>query len=92
MADSYSELGNLEEDRGSPVTAAITWHVKALEIRLRLGIPQAGNNLRRLAEYRLELGTRPFTSVLTQAAGNADLAEAITSLLDQMDNTDDGTV
>ncbi len=87
MADSYSQLGNLEKDRGSLVTAAVTWHVKALGIRLRLGIPKAWGNLRRLAEYRLELGTGPFTSVLTQAAGNTDLAEAITSLRDQMDNT-----
>ena len=52
---------------------------------------EAGNNLRRLAAYRRELGTEPFTSLLTQAAGDTDLAETITSLLDQLDKTDDST-
>lgn len=33
----------------------------------------------------------PFTSILAQAAGSPDLAEAITSLLDQLDNADDTT-
>ena len=62
--------------------------MKALAIRLRLGVPQAVNNLRRLAAYRRELGAEPFTSLLTQAADSADLAETITSLLDQADKTD----
>ena len=63
----------------------------ALAIRLPLGVPQARNNLRRLAAYRRELGAGPFTSVLTQAAGGTDLAETITSLLDQLDKTGDST-
>ena len=91
MATTYSQLGNLEKERGGPMTAAVTWHVKALVIRLRLGVPQAVNNLRRLAAYRRELGAEPFTSLLTQAAGDTDLAETITSLLDQLDKTDDST-
>ena len=60
-------------------------------IRLRLGVPQAVNNLRRLAAYRRELGAEPFTALLTQAADDTDLADTITSLLDQVDATDDGT-
>jgi tetratricopeptide (TPR) repeat protein len=91
MATTYSQLGNLEKERGGSMTAAVTWHVKALVIRLRLGVPQAVNNLRRLAAYRDELGTGPFTSLLTQAAGDSDLAETITSLLDQPDKNDDST-
>jgi tetratricopeptide (TPR) repeat protein len=91
MATVYSQLGTLEKDRGSSPISAITWAVKALGIRLRLGIPEARINLRRLAEYRLELGAGPFVSVLTQVADNTDLAETITSLLDQMDNSGDGT-
>ncbi len=91
MANSYSQLGFLEGQRGDEVTAAVTWHVKALGIRLRLDVPQAVNNLRRLAAYRLEIGADPFTSVLTQAADDSDLAEAITSLLDQLDKTGDDT-
>ena len=91
MATTYSQLGILETDRSAPVSTAIAWHVKALGIRLRLGIPQAWNNLRRLAAYRSEIGTGPFASVLAQAADDTGLAEAITSLLDQLDKADDST-
>jgi tetratricopeptide (TPR) repeat protein len=91
IAISYSQLGNLEEERGGSLAAAVTWHVRALVIRLRLGVPQPDNNLRRLAAYRRELGAGPFTSLLTQVAGGTDLAETITSLLGQLDETDDST-
>ena len=91
MCTTCSQLGNLEEERGGSMTSAVTWHLKALMIRLRLGVPQAVNNLRSLAAYRRELGAGPFTSLLTQAVGNTDLAETITSLLDHLDKTDDRT-
>jgi len=91
MATTYSNLGDLENKRGGSITSAVTWHVKALTIRLHLGIPQAVNNLRRLAAYRRELGTEPFTRLLTQAADDPELAETITSLLDQVDKTDGST-
>jgi tetratricopeptide (TPR) repeat protein len=55
MANSYGQLGILEADRGGPAAAAIVWHMKALAIRLRLGIPQAAIDLRRLAGCRREL-------------------------------------
>jgi tetratricopeptide (TPR) repeat protein len=89
-ASGYSQLGNLEKERGGSVAAAVTWHVKALVIRLRLGVPQALNNLRRLAAYRDELGAGPFTGLLTQAAGDTDLAARIMSLLDQLDKAETG--
>jgi tetratricopeptide (TPR) repeat protein len=91
MAGSYSQLGNLEKERGGSITAAIKWHVGALAIRLRLGIPQAVNNLRRLSAYRHELGAEVFTSMLIQATDSADLAETIASLLDQVDETEGET-
>ena len=91
MALSYSQMGNLEEDRGGPMTAATTWHVKALAIRLRLGVPQAVNNLRRLAAYRGEVGPEQFIGLLAQAGGDTRLTETITSLLDELDAPDDGT-
>ena len=91
MATSYSQLANLGADRGGPAAAVIAWHVRALAIRLQLGIPQAMNNLRRLAGCRRELGAEPFVGLLAQAAGDTELAETITSLLDQVDATDDGT-
>jgi hypothetical protein len=91
IASTWSQLGILEKDRGGPVTAAVTWHVKSLGIRLRLGTPKAAIDLRQLASYRLEIGAGPFTSLLLEAAGDTDLAETITSLLDQLDKTDDRT-
>ena len=65
--------------------------MRALAIRLQLGVPQAVIDLRRLAACRRELGAEPFTGLLAQAAGDTDLAEMITSLLDQVDAADDGT-
>ena len=91
MATTYSQLGNLEIESGGPVTMAVTCHVKALVIRFRLGIPQATNNLRRLAAHRRELDPEPFTGPLAQAAGDTHLTETITSLLDQINAPDDGT-
>ena len=91
MAATYSQLGSLENERGGSITATVTWHVKALVIRLRLGVPQAVIDLRRLATYRRELGTEPFTSLLAQTADDTDLVDAITSLLDELDKTGDNT-
>ena len=90
-ATSYSQLGILEADRSGPVAAVIAWHVKALAIRLRLGVPQAVIDLRRLGGYRRQLGAEPFTSLLTREANDNDLADTITSLLDQVDAADDGS-
>ena len=86
-----SQLGILGADRGGPVTVVIAWHVKALTIRLRLSVPQAVINLRHLAACRREPGAEPSTGLPTQAAGDIDPAEAITSLLDQVDAVDDDT-
>ena len=88
MATSYSQLGFLEKERGGQIAAAIGWHVRALAIRLALGVPQAANNLRRLSEYRRELGTGQFTSLLNSTSGNPDLADTITTLIDQLDNNE----
>jgi tetratricopeptide (TPR) repeat protein len=90
MATSYRQLGNLEKERGGQIATAIAWHVRALAIRLALGIPQAANNLHRLSEYRRELGTGQFTSLLNSTAGDPGLADAITSLLDQLDKSESG--
>ena len=55
-------------------------------------MPQAANNLRRLAAYRRELGTGQFTSLLDQAAASdTHLVEGITSLLDQIDRAEPST-
>ena len=91
MASSYSKLAFLEADRGGPASAIIAWHVKALATRLRLGIQQAVIDLHQLAAYRRKLGAEPFMGMLTRAADDMNLAETITSLLDQVDAADDDT-
>ena len=91
IADIWSQLGSLEEERGGSITAIVTWHVKALGIRLSLRVPQARNNLRSLTARRRELGGEAFTRLLVQAAGDPDLAETITSLINQLDKTEGST-
>jgi hypothetical protein len=59
MATTYSQLGSLEAERGGDAGLAISWQLKALTFRLRVGAPQGMNNLRRLAAYRGELGLEP---------------------------------
>jgi hypothetical protein len=85
IATTCSQLGILEAERGGPEAVAIAWHVKALAIRLRLGVPQAVIDLRRLAVHRSGLGPERFTGLLSQATSDSELAEAITSLVDQLD-------
>ena len=85
LADSISQLGNLDAERGAPPAAVIAWHVTALAIRLRLGGPKAVIDLRRLAALRNDLGIEQFTALLIQAAGDADQAQMIMSLLDQLE-------
>jgi tetratricopeptide (TPR) repeat protein len=87
-ATTCSQLGILEAERGGPPAAAIAWHTRALAIRLNLRLPRAVNNLRGLAALRSELAPEAFASVLSQAAGDTDLAEAITSLLDHLNEAD----
>ena len=62
MATIYSNLGNLERGPwrcSCPQPTA--WHVKALVIRLRLGVPQAESKSIALGRpYRRELGAGPL--------------------------------
>ncbi|HEX3956451.1 MAG TPA: hypothetical protein VHZ03_07435 [Trebonia sp.] len=60
-------------------------HVKALAIRLRLGVPRPVIDLRSLAAYRDALGPEQFASLLAGATGDSSLVEAITSLLAELD-------
>jgi tetratricopeptide (TPR) repeat protein len=88
MANSYSQLGFLEEARGGQAAIVIAWHVRALAIRLALRVPQAGIDLRRLSEYRRELGTGQFASLLNSTSETPDLVGMITALLDQLDKSE----
>lgn len=58
-----------------------------MRFRLRLAIPHADFDLRRLAALRRELGHGRFTGPPAQATSDTDLAEPIT-LLDQLDADD----
>ena len=91
MATTCSQLGTLEKERSGQAATAITWHVRALAIRLALEVPQAIIDLRRLGEYRQELGAEPFTSLLVSIVGDPDRARMITSLLDRLDQGDGDT-
>jgi len=46
--------------------------------------------LTRLSDLRRQLDVGPFASLLAEAVDDTELAEAITSLLDEWDNADDG--
>jgi tetratricopeptide (TPR) repeat protein len=50
MASGYHQLGILEKECGGQTAIAVTWHVRALAIRLALRVPQAAIDLRRLSE------------------------------------------
>jgi tetratricopeptide (TPR) repeat protein len=77
ISSTLSQLGILEADKGGNAGLAISWHMKALAIRLRLGIPQARNDLYRLAAHRRELSPEQFKSLLSQATSDAELADVI---------------
>jgi tetratricopeptide (TPR) repeat protein len=85
MAKTCSALGVLAHTRGDPTAEVIAWHLMALVVRLRLGLPEAGFDLRYLANCRHELGTDQFNSILASAVGDPSAVEGITSLLDQFD-------
>lgn len=70
---------------GGETATAIAWHVRALAIRLVIGVPETVNDLRFLNRYRRGLGSGQFTSLLNSTTAGSGLADAITRLLDQMD-------
>ena len=88
VATTYSQFGNLAAERRSPSAEIVAWNVRALSIRLRLRVPQAVNNLRQISPYRRELGAEPFAALLAHLTNDAELIEAIPSLLDQIDAAD----
>ena len=76
-------LGVLEAEKpDGTIAAVIGWEARALAIRLRLRLPQAAYNLRRLNALRGQLGAERFTSLLAEVTGDSELAEAIISVLD----------
>jgi tetratricopeptide (TPR) repeat protein len=91
MATVYHQLGELASEQGSPGADIVAWNVRALAIRLRLGAPQAVNNLRRILPYRRELGAEAFAALLAEITDDAELLAAIPRLLDRIDAADGET-
>ena len=91
MATIYSQIGSLVAERGGPVADIVAWHIRALAIRLRIGVPQAVNNLRQLLPYRRELGAESFAALLAQITDDVGLVEAIPGLLDQVGTAEGDT-
>jgi hypothetical protein len=86
---SYSQFGTLENDRGGSTATTVAWHVKAVVIRISLGVPEARIDLSRLSDLRHELGAGLFTSVLAETVGDTELTETVISWLDQWDSAED---
>ncbi len=80
MAMAYSGLGELRTDR-EELEAAIALHVTSLGLRLRVGVPEAANNLAKLNELRTRVGARRFTSTIDTSL-DADSKSALMALLD----------
>ena len=85
MATTYSMLSMLEKDRGGPASTGIALLVKALAIRISLGVPPFAMELHSLAPHRSQLGPEQFVSLLRQSTSEPGLVEAITSLLAELD-------
>ena len=84
MAVTYRNLGILEAARGGEIDTAVAWHVKALQIGLKLNAPETIGDLRSLAGYRASLSAERFSALLTEVAGDVGFAQAITPLLDRV--------
>ena len=89
LATVHSQLGTLEQDRGGPATAAIT--SLARQGPDHHAPPPHPPSSEQPATSR-RLPTRAQRRAIHQpAADDADLVEAITSLLDQIDSTEAST-
>ena len=84
MAITYSAMALLARDRGGLADQSIALHMRALAIRLRLGVPEAAFDLRSLAAYRRELGNGTFSHLITQTGSDSELTSVIGPLLDQL--------
>ena len=89
MATSYRHHGILEKERGGQIASGNrVARQGARDLDRLVEVAQGNVDLRRLGEFRRELGTGQFTSLLNDASGYPDLADAITSLLDQLDENE----
>ena len=64
-------------------------HMRALAIRLHLGVPNAVFDLRSLAAYRRKLGDDAFNHLISQTGSDPQLTSALGPLLDEVDEADE---
>jgi tetratricopeptide (TPR) repeat protein len=83
IASSSSQFGLLCSEQGRSADA-VGLHVRALSLRLRLGVPQAGFDVRALAGLRARLGTQAFDGQAGKTLDEESLAN-LHSLLDTHD-------
>jgi len=87
MATSYSVLAGLHIARDE-LPAAVGLQVRALAIRLGLGVPEAGRNLGQLRERRNRLGSGQFSITLDKLLDTESKANLL-ALLDCHDRPGD---
>jgi tetratricopeptide (TPR) repeat protein len=87
MATIYSQLGLLGAVRGQ-IAEVILLHLKALQIRIRLGVPQVRIDLQVLHSIRARLGVDEFTRQAANHLDDGSLA-TLAELLDMYPSPDD---
>lgn len=86
MATSYGQLGLLRAKTGAP-GEAIPYQIRALAMRLRLGISNTRWNIARLIELRDALGADDFLTVVRDHLDH-DSTRNLMTLLDQTEQDD----
>jgi tetratricopeptide (TPR) repeat protein len=84
-ATSYSELGDLSETVGN-LDEAVAYHVRAVTIRLRIGIATTGD-LQTLAGLRHRLGSDRFRAAALASGLDEESAGNLMEMLDQQEKT-----
>ena len=79
-SNTHRQIGVLP--RAIAADQLIALHMRALAIRLRLGIPQAVIDLRSLATYRRELGHGTFGHLISSTGSDPELISALGQLLE----------
>ena len=85
MATSYAARGNLAA-LVSDLELATHWHVRALEIRLHLEVPDTISNLHALSLFRKYLGPETFNRVVATTATTPNQPETITTLINNFES------
>lgn len=86
MAISWSQLGILATER-QRYADAVVWHIRGLLVRLSLQVPQAANNVRKLAALRGQMGNDAFVDTASAVLDHAQLTQ-VQALLDSAHTID----